>query len=168
MEAEMFSESSIVVPWDFSAHSKSALNFALERTSHENIHVICVLEPPNPYELGLLWGDEAKGKARAKCEEEFYGVVSKSKFPKLHFVTEFGDAATEIVRFAGKMEAELIVISTHGRSGIKRLMLGSVAQKVAQTSDRPIILLPNSWFSHHQTAEFESIVPVADSQEQDS
>ena len=143
----MFSfESTIIVPWDFSEHAKCGLGFALEATSVDNIRVICVLERPDPYSDGAIWGGQAEERAVEKCQQEFWEIVDKARFPNLQFVVEFGDPATEIIRFAETFPAATIVISTHGRSGIQRLMLGSVAQKVTQSASCPVMLLPNAWF----------------------
>jgi len=142
----MVVDSIVVVPWDFSEHSQSALDFALKQNLPQNIRVICVLERPSPYAAQMLWGDDAEQTACKKCAEQFFEVVDKSKYPGLEFVAEFGDPAAVIVRFAKQLEAGVIVISTHGRTGIKRLMLGSVAQKVAQSAACPVMLLPNAWF----------------------
>jgi len=143
----MFSvESTVIVPWDFSEHAKCGLGFALEATTQDNIRVICVLDRPDPYSEGAIWGGQAEERAVEKCVDEFWEVVDKSRFPELELVVEFGDPATQIVHFAETFQAATIVISTHGRSGIKRLMMGSVAQKVSQTASCPVMLLPNAWF----------------------
>jgi nucleotide-binding universal stress UspA family protein len=139
-------EATVIVPWDFSEHAKCGLGFALEAATHDNIHVICVLERPDPYSQGAIWGDEAEERAIEKCIEQFWGIVNKSRFPELQLIVRFGDPAAEIVHYAETIQAATIVISTHGRSGIKRLMLGSVAQKVSQTASCPVMLLPNAWF----------------------
>ncbi len=52
-----------------------------------------------------------------------------------------GDAAAEIIDYANNSETDLIVMSTHGRSGIKRWALGSVADKVLRGTDKPLILV---------------------------
>jgi nucleotide-binding universal stress UspA family protein len=159
----MFSlETTVIVPWDFSEHAKCGLGFALESTTQENIRVLCVLGRPDPYSEGAIWGDEAEEHAVDTCTQEFWQVVSKSKFPELQFFVEFGDPAAEIIRFAESFHAATIVISTHGRSGIKRLMLGSVAQKVSQTAACPVMLLPNAWFeSVKQEPVSEAAFPIS-------
>ena len=145
----MVSKSNIIVPWDFSEYSKSALQFALEQYEPSNIKVICVLQPPSPYVPGMEWGPEAEEKARANCTQQFFDTQDTS--PGLDFVTRFGDPATEISRYAKDHEARFIVISTHGRTGVKRLCMGSVALKVAAKAKCPILLLPNGWFEAYAT-----------------
>ena len=51
-------------------------------------------------------------------------------------------AAEAIVREAGQSNADLIVMTTHGRSGLRRWLLGSVAEKVLRASPVPVLLCP--------------------------
>lgn len=53
----------------------------------------------------------------------------------------FGDAASEIVDFARVNKVDQIVIATHGRSGLKRWVLGSTADRVIRSTDKPILLI---------------------------
>lgn len=155
-------KTTVVVPWDFSEHAKCGLGFALEATSQNNIHVICVLDRPDPYTEGAIWGGEAEERAIEKCRAEFWEVVDNSRLGDLNFSVQFGDPAEEIVRFAESIPQSTIVMSTHGRSGIKRLMMGSVAQKVSQTASSPVMLLPNAWFeSINQDDNAKVAFPIA-------
>ena len=142
----MFSDSTIVAPWDFSKHAQVTLDFLLKHVPAKDIRVICVLQRPDPYTFAAVWGDEAESRAHDDCVEKFWGMIDKSKYPALQFIVEFGVPATEIVRFAKTLDADMIVMSTHGRTGIKKLMLGSVANRVSQTASCAVLLLPNDWF----------------------
>ena len=66
--------------------------------------------------------------------EHFEGVKASGKV-----VT--GYAAEEILHYASAINADLIVIGTHGRKGIDRLLFGSVAQKVAKTAIQPVLTI---------------------------
>ena len=55
-----------------------------------------------------------------------------------------GDAATEIVHIADTEAAEVIVISTHGLTGWRHLVFGSVAEKVVRLARRPVLVIPTS------------------------
>ena len=52
-----------------------------------------------------------------------------------------GDAGSEIVSYADRVSAELIVIPSHGRSGIKHLLMGSVAERVVRHAHCPVLVL---------------------------
>jgi nucleotide-binding universal stress UspA family protein len=52
-----------------------------------------------------------------------------------------GDAAKEIVAYAGEAGCDLIVVGTHGRTGVKRALLGSVAEAVVRTASCPVLIV---------------------------
>ena len=142
-------ETRILIPWDFSRHSRVALQHALENYPASDLTILCVLEPPNPYAPGFDWGPEAEQKSAQRCAEEFRHVVEHEAIDSLRFVVKFGDPANEISRFAESSGASTIVISTHGRTGLNRLMMGSVAQRVMLSATCPVLLLPPKWFEAH-------------------
>lgn len=53
----------------------------------------------------------------------------------------YGDAAYEIIDLSNRLSVDLIAMSTHGRSGIGRWLLGSIAEKVVRHSSRPVLLV---------------------------
>jgi nucleotide-binding universal stress UspA family protein len=53
-----------------------------------------------------------------------------------------GPAASEIVRHARDVKADLIIVGTHGRTGISHVVLGSVAERVVQKAGRPVLVVP--------------------------
>ncbi|WP_157665044.1 universal stress protein [Mariniblastus fucicola] len=136
----------IVVPWDFSNHAKAALRYARQQFANPDIHVLCVLEAPNPYEIGFQWGVDSEQEAAQKCAEDFAKEAGVQHASETEFECRFGDPADEIARYAKSVHAEFIVMSTHGRTGLQKLVLGSVAQKVITRASCPVILLPNHWY----------------------
>lgn len=59
----------------------------------------------------------------------------------VHAVVRFGEPAEEIVAYAEETNVDLIAMATHGRTGLKRLMLGSVAERVLLSSPVPLLLV---------------------------
>jgi nucleotide-binding universal stress UspA family protein len=57
-------------------------------------------------------------------------------------VVRVGPPAEEVQRVAEEVKAELIVVGTHGRRGLARALLGSVAEVVVRTSSRPVVVVP--------------------------
>jgi len=80
--------------------------------------------------LALL-NDELRQDARS-LERDGYEVVQ---------VVRFGEAGEEIVRYADEAKIDLIAMTTHGRTGLSRLLFGSVAEQVTHTSPVPVMLL---------------------------
>ena len=68
------------------------------------------------------------------------GTILEAKGITADKVVKSGKPAEEIIRYAETNAVDLIIMSTHGRSGISRLMLGSVAERIIRQSDIPILL----------------------------
>lgn len=62
---------------------------------------------------------------------------------KIRQIVEMGEPQSVIVQLAKKEESDLIVISTHGRSGLPRMMLGSVTEKVIRSAPCPVLAIPS-------------------------
>ena len=137
-----------VVPWDFSEHSKAALQYAIHRFPGQEIKVVCVLERPNPYSPGVEFGTNVERKAAKECEMKFYETVGLEKSCSISFHVRFGEPAAQICHFVDETKPDYLVISTHGRSGINKLILGSVAQCVISNTRFPVIVLSSQWFDH--------------------
>ncbi len=69
----------------------------------------------------------------------------KSKGIRARVVFLYGNAAEEILDYANKINASLITMATHGRSGISRWLLGSVAEKVLRGATTPLLLVSEKW-----------------------
>lgn len=147
----MIDQSIIIVPWDFSDFSAAALDFALERYPDADIHVVCVLEKPNPYASDLAWSEAAETEALQSCVEAFKQSPQAPEGRSYRFTSLFGDPASEIVRLASELQADAIIMSTHGRTGLKKWMLGSVAQRVTEQACCPVCLLPAQWIERTST-----------------
>ena len=61
--------------------------------------------------------------------------------PTVELHVDTGDPAEKIVEVAAKLDADLIVLDTHGRTGIKRLLIGSVAEKVVRLAGCPVLVV---------------------------
>jgi nucleotide-binding universal stress UspA family protein len=132
----------ILHPTDFSKPSEYALRFAcaLARDYQARLLILHVVEPPVYYgELGMtvpLPGDfhESLHKRLAHL------VPDDSRIPVETVLIE-GSAAKEILHVAGEQNCDLIVMGTHGRTGLSRVLLGSVAEQVTRHSRLPVLTL---------------------------
>lgn len=132
----------IIVPWDYSDMSMDALSKAIELAgSPSQIEVVHVSNLPSVMEPGVVWGTVTENSIRENLTESFHKTVPKGKYPGLTFVTLFGDPGSELTRHAEEVNAGLIVISSHGRTGIKRFLLGSVAERVVRLAPCPVLVL---------------------------
>lgn len=132
----------IIVPWDFSEMSSNALEKALELAdSPAQVKVVHVSARPSVMEPGIVWGTITEESLQENLLESFFKMVPKNKYPGLTFVALFGDPGSELADYATEIKAGLIVISSHGRTGVKRFLMGSVAERVVRLSPCPVLVL---------------------------
>jgi len=76
-------------------------------------------------------------------EETLHNIVATLDLPaeQCEVAVGVGEAAEEIIHYAVAQDIDLIIICTHGRSGVRRLMRGSVAEKILHDSSRPVLLV---------------------------
>ena len=142
----MTSLQSFLVPTDFSPHADEAIRTAAElaRRYAGAITLVYVYEPvaqalPNehvlhsPYQMQELFSLFEQRLANAKIEALEAGA------PRVETRLLVGPAAPEIVELAGQGGFDLIVMGTRGRTGLKRLLVGSVAERVVRTAPCPVL-----------------------------
>lgn len=138
----------ILFPTDFSRLSDAGLRYAtsLARDSKARIVIVHVEEPAAAYGGGeMYYGIPEPDRDALK---QMLAAV-KPPDPEIAFeqVLLMGDPATEICEAAKQHQADLIVISTHGRSGLRRMLMGSVAEAVVRQAPCPVITFKEP---HHE------------------
>ena len=133
----------VVVPWDFSEMSREALEKAIQLTGDVGlIHVVHVTQLPPVMEPGVVWGSLDEGSIIKHCEESFQTVLKEHPgLAGVHFKVLVGDPVLSITDYAKDHGAELVIISSHGHTGLTRLMLGSVAERVVRLAHCPVLVL---------------------------
>lgn len=135
----------ILVPIDFSDPSKQALRYALElaNTYQARLQLLHVVEEtlhPAFYVTGkssiFEFIPDIKDKSKESLERLVEEVAGKDVDADF-FVVE-GRAARDITKFARENDSDLIVISTHGLTGIEHLLVGSVTEKVVRMASCPV------------------------------
>ncbi len=136
----------ILVPVDFSEHSKIAVTHALEvaaayKAKLQLLHVVEESVHPAFYASGKTSVFELVPNIKAKSEEALDKLMQETKGPKVEHESHVieGRAARDIVKFAESHDSNLIVISTHGLTGIQHLLVGSVTEKVVRIAPCPVL-----------------------------
>jgi len=132
----------ILCPVDFD-HSLDALDFAIKlaRQNDAKLWVLNVASIPiGAAELtsGLeqpFWEVTAKSRLELIAKQKLVNTV------EYELITRSGDAGEEILGAATETHADLIVMSTHGRSGIRHFFLGSVAERVVREATCPVLTI---------------------------
>jgi nucleotide-binding universal stress UspA family protein len=134
--------SKILVPLDGSALAESAITKAMDLAGGES--TLMLLRAAEAHTLPGVDPTEAQVEVVREAEEYLASVAARLKEQGIDSVETsvwYGPAASAIVDAARLRKADLIVMSTHGRSGLGRLILGSVAESVLRGSTTPILLL---------------------------
>ncbi|QDT38292.1 universal stress protein [Stratiformator vulcanicus] len=134
--------STVIVPVDFSADTDHAFQVGLAHAkSPESVHLIHVLYPLDFVSPGVLIGDVTESERETQVESKFAEL--KQRFDAPHVVTNIllGDPGTQICEYADAQSAELIIVPSHGYHGLKRLFLGSVAERVIRHAHCSVLVL---------------------------
>ena len=136
----------ILVPLDFSRRSQKAIEYALSLADRFNakLHFVHVFEHHSPLPafgtVGLVMPEAEMGR-RAKLRLQDVAGKYAADLPPENLHAIKGNASHEICELAGKLEADLIVATTHGHTGLKHLFLGSTAERMVQHAPCPILVV---------------------------
>jgi nucleotide-binding universal stress UspA family protein len=141
----------IVVGVDYSAASTLAFERALELAATKpkvELHVVNVYLPDGDAGPFMGVGGVATSLASAKTSledhvartvSEFQARTGCTPFIRLVTHTRFDDPGHQIAQLAADVEADLVVVGTHGRRGLPRLIMGSVAETVLRMAPCPVL-----------------------------
>jgi nucleotide-binding universal stress UspA family protein len=142
MPASWLPKERVVVPVDFSEDSFAALDTALALVADAShlslIYVLPVLEPAEP---GVIWSTIDDDSRRHHAELALAERLDAPRFRGVKTHVAFGEPGHEIAAFAQQEKADLIVLSSHGRTGLTRLLIGSVAEKTVRLAHCPVLVL---------------------------
>jgi nucleotide-binding universal stress UspA family protein len=139
--------SHILVPIDGSPQSEDALAFAFEEHPDADVTVLNVIDPiDGSYSVrrGLpISSEEWYEDAKAEAEELFETAreTAAAHDADLSTAVEVGRPARVIVEYADEGDVDHVVMGSHGRSGVSRVLLGSVAETVARRSTVPVTVV---------------------------
>ena len=141
----------ILCPTDFGEHSYKALEMAKDMALKYSaeltvMHVVSEVLPSSPEPFVSLTPEDIERfdlEVKASAEKKIDKIVEQVKQEGLEVnpVLARGTVAGEIVNFAEKNETDLLVIATHGRTGVSRFVFGSVAEKVIRISPCPVLVI---------------------------
>jgi nucleotide-binding universal stress UspA family protein len=145
----MIALKNVLVPTDFSETSAIALRYgkALAGAFDASLHVLHVVQEP----FAQPWAVEAYGFSLATLQEEWMreakarmattlSDAERAKY-RAELATVLGHPVVEILKYAADHLADLIVLGTHGRRGVRRIVLGSDAEQVVRQSPVPVLLV---------------------------
>ncbi len=130
---------------DFSRASRPAFAkaLALAKRDRARLYLLHVLVPPSPFLGDKLPSSylDLQARARRDAERRLAAAVDKVKRAGVRVQAELiaGAPSEEIIRAARRQRPDLIAIGTHGRTGLGRVFMGSVAERVLQRAPCPVL-----------------------------
>jgi nucleotide-binding universal stress UspA family protein len=137
-----FANTPIVAPVDFSDEADKAVDFSLELASSPScITAVHVAPPIVSFEPAALYGAIGDDERKEQLLGALHKRYADPKYRGVQFAVRFGDPGHEIVNFANEANAGLIVMPSHGRTGLAHILLGSVAERVVRLAPCPVLVL---------------------------
>lgn len=146
MRMEMISK--ILVPIDFSDYSKNALRYAVDfsKKFSAKLFLIYVVEPaiyPADFSMGQVAIPAMNLDMQDRAKEELDKLSQKEIGEEVvvETIIKNGNPFVEISETASEIDADLIIIATHGHTGVEHLLFGSTAEKVVRKAPCPVLSL---------------------------
>ena len=163
----------ILVPCDFSKPALNAFRSALDIAAQSNgsVYLLNIIELPVLHDTTLMpvlnFEEELLQELKEKAEKSFSKLITKYATEGVKVTGEvvFGSVSSQIIEFANAKKIDLVVMGSHGASGIREFFIGSNAEKIVRNSPVPVlvvkdyskrsirtIVFPNSLETDHQEA----------------
>ena len=144
----MIAINTVLAATDFSVYSDAAVRYAMDlgRRFRAKVHLLHVVDQVALYATSLgstaldftSFQDRLEDDARARLEALVF-ADDRLKPPVDCTVFTASPTAATILEFAGDIRADVIVVGTHGRTGVKHLVLGSVAETIVRLARCPVL-----------------------------
>jgi nucleotide-binding universal stress UspA family protein len=136
----------ILVPIDFSEYSKNALRYAIPMAEQygATLHLVYVIEPTiYPADLGfgqvVVPGVEEELRSKSKAQLENLIATEIGSRVRTEAVVRTGKPHQEILREAKEKDIDLIIVATHGHTGVEQMLFGSTAMRIVRLATCPVL-----------------------------
>jgi nucleotide-binding universal stress UspA family protein len=152
----------IVVPTDFSDYSLRALPYAIDLAARYSARLkIVFVNEPSLQVSDVAWvGVDERAmntdhvrEARRHLEKMVLDKVPSDVPADAEILS--GNAVDEIIRYSGDVNADLIVMATHGRGGVSHMLMGSTAEQVVRKAPCPVLTLKQPMILRMDASEEE-------------
>lgn len=138
----------ILVPIDFSDNSKKALRYAIPFAQQFNASLVLVyiVEPtiyPSDFGFGQVGFPDVEKELHEKAITEMSALINDvvPKSLQTNTVVGSGIPFVEITTFAKEQEVDMIIVATHGRTGVEHILFGSTAEKIIRKAPCPVLVV---------------------------
>jgi len=132
----------VVVPIDFSDDTEAAIRSGLERVdTPAGLHVVHVLMPLDYASPGVMWGTVSDASREKAVRENLDKVLDQIGVSGVTVAVPVGDPGLKITDYARDVDADLIIVPSHGFHGVKRFLLGSTAERIIRHAHCSVLVL---------------------------
>ncbi|PKL81576.1 MAG: universal stress protein [Ignavibacteriae bacterium HGW-Ignavibacteriae-3] len=137
----------ILAPIDFSDYSKNALKYAVQfaRDFKAKLFLVYVVEPmiyPADFSMGQIAIPSTDIDLHTRAEEELKNLAKSINSDLIvETMIRTGKPFVEIIEAAKEKDIDLIILATHGHTGVEHLLFGSTAEKVVRKAPCPVLTL---------------------------
>lgn len=138
----------VLVPIDFSDYSKAALRYAVNfaKMFKAEMILVYVVEPviyPPDFSMGQIAIPSVNTEWDVKAKEELNKLASNEipQETKVTTLIKTGKPFLEIIDTAVELDTDIIIIATHGHTGVEHILFGSTAEKVVRKAPCPVLTL---------------------------
>ena len=137
--------STVVVPVDFSPDSERAICSGLERVDEPSgLHVVHVMQPLDYGSPGVLFGTVTDQTREKAVTENLQKLLEQTGAAGATTAVLIGDPGLKAADYAEQVNADLLIIPSHGYHGVKRLLLGSTAERIIRHAHCSVLVLRRS------------------------
>ncbi|MBA3314947.1 MAG: universal stress protein [Planctomycetota bacterium] len=132
----------VVVPVDFSDDTEAAIRSGLERVDDPSgLHVVHVLVPLDYASPGVMFGTISDASREKAIRENLGKILAKIGVAGVQVAVPIGDPGLKITDYAKDINADLIIVPSHGFHGVKRFLLGSTAERIIRHAHCSVLVL---------------------------
>jgi len=151
MKGNEMNISNIVFATDFSDNSILAFKSARSLAAEYNAKVLILFVQKDTedtrfhYSIARLSPENTKDVVEKNIEDHFSHYIEKNvgEFKDYEKIVRYGKPFVEILKLSDERSADLIVVGSHGRTGIEHVMLGSTSERLVRRSKTPVLIIPS-------------------------
>jgi nucleotide-binding universal stress UspA family protein len=160
----------VLLPTDFSACADHALTHAIEVADRfdAELHILHVVNELDPDWYGVTEAQDRAAQLRneikEKAKERLHDLAPDTTLDTTVSLQLSFDVADTIYEYVDEREIDLVVMGTHGRQGLDRLMLGNVANKIVRHAPCPVMTVREEvpWTGEEEDAAFQDVLAPID------
>ena len=166
MEAVMFKLNAVVCATDLSEGSNKAVPIAAQMAGHHGAKLIIahIIDLPavTPYGETMVDPQELRSWVEQSAKAQITDILAHCEQVEWELNIAIGYPAKEILQIVEDVSADMVVAATHTRSGIERLLLGSVSRKLMHTLNVPLLIVPGDMSPEQLGRPLEDVLIACD------